>query len=79
MGIEPGGGIQKRLRKYSLTKVAARLHYLDVPTQTPRYNLLSTQSLAMLYNMRHPAAINPVSTNTLAENEPQDTPNFTTQ
>jgi hypothetical protein len=42
-------GLQKFLRKYSLTKAAARSHYLDVPPQTPRYNPLSMQSLAMLH------------------------------
>ncbi len=64
MGIEPGE-VQKILRKYSLNKVAARPHYLDVQRQTPRYSPLSMKSLAVLDNMRHPAAINPVSTNTL--------------
>jgi hypothetical protein len=53
------------IRQYSLTKAAARSYCLDIPPQIPRHDSLSLQSHAALYNMRHPAAINSASTNTL--------------
>jgi hypothetical protein len=41
------------------------VYCLGIPPQTLRYDPLSLQSLAALYNMRYPAAIKQVSTNTL--------------